>query len=60
MKERFSMTYNQAYPRVSRYPRGWTSSEFNSRQGLTEHGGDFIARRGGGRGYKREHRHCEG
>jgi hypothetical protein len=33
MEERFSMSYNQAYPRA---PRGWTSSEFNSRLGLTQ------------------------
>jgi hypothetical protein len=32
MEERFRISYNQAYPRV---PRGWTSSEFNSRLGLS-------------------------
>jgi hypothetical protein len=37
MEEMFSMSYNQAYPRVPRVPRvprGWTSSEFNSRLGF--------------------------
>lgn len=33
MEEKFSISYNQADPRD---PRGWTSSEFNSRLGLTE------------------------
>jgi hypothetical protein len=33
MEERFSISYNQAYPRV---PRCWASSEFNSRLGLTK------------------------
>jgi hypothetical protein len=34
MEERFSISYNQAYPRIPRVPRGWASSEFNSRLGL--------------------------
>jgi hypothetical protein len=32
MGERFSISYSQAYPLD---PRGWASSEFNSRQGLS-------------------------
>jgi hypothetical protein len=35
MEERVSTSYNQAYPRVPRAPRGWASSDFNSRLGLT-------------------------
>jgi len=31
MEERFSISYNQAYPRVPRAPRGLASSEFSSR-----------------------------
>ena len=36
MGERFSISYNQAYPCDPRVPRGWASSEFNSILGLTE------------------------
>src|SRR5262249_21790454 len=35
-KIRLSISYNQAYPRVPRAPRGLASSVFNSRLGLTE------------------------
>jgi hypothetical protein len=35
MEERFSISYKQAYPRDARVPRGFDSSEANSRLGFS-------------------------
>lgn len=36
MEVRFSISFNQAYPRVPSVPRGWSSFEFKSRLGLSQ------------------------